>query len=93
MIFTGPVYDLYIEGTTNPDNYGQYEIGLLLAPTSPAWQHRWKQGRVPLLKFTGWIEDGRIRDEHVSYVWPNESLFIVFLRNNIFYRLWHNSRG
>ncbi len=92
MIFSGDTYNLYMEGQTDPDNYGEYEIGLLLASRSPHWQHRWKQGRIPVLKFTGLIEGGKIHDQKISYFWPNESLFIMFLKNNIFYRMWLNGR-
>ena len=31
---------------------------------------------------------GKMHDEEVSYLWPNETLFVIFLKNNIFYRLW-----
>ena len=92
MIFAGDTYNLYMEGQTDPDNFGEYEIGLLLASKSPHWQHRWKQGRIPVLKFTGLIEGGKIHDQKISYFWPDESLFIMFLKNNIFYRMWLNGR-
>ena len=92
MIFDGDSYNIYMEGKTDPDNYGEYEIGLLLASKNPHWQHRWRQGRIPVLKFTGIIEGGKIHDQKMSYFWPNQSLFIMFLKNNIFYRMWLNGR-
>jgi len=93
MIFNGRSYDIYMEGSTSPDNIGEYDIGLILLSASPQWQHQWKQGRIPILKFKGRIEGGKIHDEQVSYFWPNETLFIIFLRNNVFYRMWLNTRG
>jgi hypothetical protein len=29
-----------------------------------------------------------MNDVQVSYLWPNETLFTIFLKNNIFYRIW-----
>ncbi len=93
MIFNGPVYDVYMEGKTDADNIGVYDIGVILLGSSPEWQHEWKQVRIPILKFKGRIEGGKIYDEKISYFWPNETLFIIFLRNNIFYRIWLHGRG
>jgi hypothetical protein len=89
MIFSGQHYDMYIEGVTDPHHWGQYDIGLALGG-SAQWNHTWKQGRIPLLKFKARIEDGRFYDEEVSYPWPNETLFKIFLENNIVYRMWVN---
>jgi hypothetical protein len=90
MVFRGRSYDLYIEGTTDPHNIGRYEVGLILlgSPQSALWNHHYRQGRIPLLKLQARIEDGEMHDEEVSFLWPNESLFTIFLKNNIFYRLW-----
>jgi hypothetical protein len=90
MVFSGRKYDMYIEGTTDADNIGRYEIGLILlgSPQSAEWNHKYRQGRIPILKLKARIEGGQMHDEEVSYPWPNESLFVIFLRNNIFYRLW-----
>ncbi|MDY6913242.1 MAG: hypothetical protein SVT52_02125 [Planctomycetota bacterium] len=92
MIFSGQVYDIYIEGTTDAENIGRYTIGLILlgTPQTPQWNHAWKQGRIPILKFKARIEDGKLYDEEVSYPWPNETLGEILLKNNIFYRLWVN---
>ncbi|NQU76274.1 MAG: hypothetical protein HQ546_08195, partial [Planctomycetes bacterium] len=94
MIFSGKVYDIYIEGTTDARQIGRYEVGLILlgTPESPLWNHRYKQGRIPLLKFKASIIDGRKLDEEVSYPWPNQTMFTIFLKNNYFYRLWVESR-
>ena len=94
MVFSGSVHDLYIEGTTDIDNIGRYQVGLILlgTPQSAEWNHRYKQGRIPVLKLKARIEGGKMHDEVVSYPWPNESLFVVFLKNNIFYRIWLESR-
>jgi hypothetical protein len=94
MVFSGQTYDIYIEGTTGADNIGRYEIGLILvgSPQSAEWNHTYRQGRIPLLKFKARIEGGRMHNESVTFVYPNESLFTIFLKNNIFYRIWLASR-
>ncbi len=93
MIFSGASYDMYIEGTTDPDHHARYTVGLVLLGTtlSPDWHHTWRQGRLPILKIRGLIEDGVMKNQEVSYPWPNESLGEVLLTNNIVYRLWVNS--
>ena len=90
MVFQGTLYDLYMEGTTDAENIGRYEIGLILlgAPQTAEWNHTFRQGRIPLLNFKARIEGGRMYDQEVSYLWPNETLFVIFLKNNIFYRIW-----
>ena len=93
MVFDGESYNVYIEGQTDRGNRGQYEIGLVLSPGSPESRHTWKQGRFPILKFKGRIEDGKIYDQVISYPWPNETLYRIFLQNNIIYRAWLNRQG
>lgn len=90
MIFSGQAYDMYMEGRTGADGTGQYEIGLVLLGTmvSPQVHVDLKQGRIPILKFRGRIEGGKIRDESVSYLWPHETAFVIFLKNNPVYRIW-----
>lgn len=90
MIFKGPLYDVYIEGTTDDENIGEYEIGLILlsTPQTAEWNHAYRQGRIPLLHFSARIEGGELHDTKVWYFWPNETLFTVFLKNNFFYRIW-----
>ena len=90
MVFDGVAYDLYMEGTTDADNVGRYEIGLILlgTPQSAEWNHTYRSGRIPILNFRARIEGGKMFDEEVSYLWPNETLFVIFLKNNIFYRIW-----
>jgi len=94
MIFSGKAYDVYIEGVTDAQNIGRYQIGLILlgTPQSAQWNHLYKQGRIPILKWKARIEGGKLYDEEVSYPWPNETLFAIFLKNNIFYRIWLMSR-
>jgi hypothetical protein len=93
MIFDGASYNMYIEGQTDRDNQGQYEIGLVLSPGAAESMHTWKQGRFPIMKFKGRIEDGKIYDQVISYPWPNETLYRIFLQNNIIYRAWLNRQG
>ncbi|OQB86465.1 MAG: AsmA family protein [Planctomycetes bacterium ADurb.Bin126] len=90
MFFDGFQYDLFIEGETDAENIGRYQIGLVLlgSPQTAEWHHAYKQGRLPLLNFRARIEDGRMYDEEVKFLWPNETLFTIFLKNNIIYRLW-----
>lgn len=91
-IFSG-AYDVYMEGTTDPDNTIRYTVGLVLLGGGYAdWQRNWKQGRFPILKVQGRIEDGKLVDDTVAYPWPNETLFEIFLKNNIVYRAWKNLR-
>ncbi len=90
MVYDGKVYDLFMEGTTDINGIARYEIGLILlgTPQSAQWNHTYRQGRIPLLNFQALIEGGKMNDVQVSYLWPNETLFTIFLKNNIFYRIW-----
>jgi hypothetical protein len=90
MIFSGDRYDIYMQGTTDIENIGRYEIGLILmgTPQSAEWNHAYRQGRIPILKLKALIENGKMYNDTVSYPWPNETLFTIFLKNNIFYRVW-----
>ena len=89
-IFDGETYDLYLEGTTDANHVARQEMGLILLspPQSPEFNHDLKLGRIPLLKIKARIERGKLHDVEVSYPWPNEALFTIFIRNNSFYRLW-----
>lgn len=90
MIFHG-LYDVYMIGETDLQKRVRYTVGLvLLGGSSPQWQRDWKQGRFPVLKVKGRIDGGQLVDETVSYPWPNETLFEVFLENNLLYRSWVN---
>jgi len=93
MIFEGPLYDIYIQGTTDRSAVGRYEIGVLLlaSPQSPAVLHSLRQGRIPILKFKARIEGGQFWDEQVTYARPDEAAYKIFLENNIFYRLWREA--
>ncbi len=95
MVFSGKTYDIYIEGTTDTENIGRYQMGLILLgrPQSAEWNHLYRQGRIPILKIKGRIEGGKIHDEVVSYPWPNETLGVIFVKNNIFYRAWLARKG
>lgn len=94
MVFSAPKYDMYIEGQTGADHVGRYEIGLILlgSTQSAEWNHTYRQGRIPLLRFKAGLEHGRKVNEEVSYLWPNQAAFSMFLKNNIFYRLWLEKR-
>jgi hypothetical protein len=95
MIFSGTMYDMYIEGATDANNIGRYQIGLILmgTPQTAEWNHLWRQGRLPILKFKARIEGGKMHDVEVSYPWPNESLGAIFLKNNIIYRAYLATQG
>ncbi len=90
MVFSGQTYDMYIKGTTDPDNIGHYEVGVILlgSPQSAEWNHLYRLGRVPIFKLKARIEGGKMHDEEINYLWPTETLRVIFLENNIFYRLW-----
>jgi hypothetical protein len=90
MIFDGKVYDLYVEGVTDAQSDGRYDVGMILlgSPQTAEWNHRYRQGRVPVLKFRAKLIGGKKIDERISYPWPNETMFEIFLNNNYFYRLW-----
>ena len=94
MIFNGP-YDIYMVGTTDAEGIARYTIGVILLSVSqsPEFNHRLRQGRVPILKFKARIKDGRFYDEVASYPWPTETAYRIFLANNIFYRLWLNAKA
>jgi len=95
MIFSGRMYDMYIEGVTDSKKIGRYEIGLILlgTPQTAEWNHIWRQGRLPILKFQARIEGGKMHDVSVSYPWPNESLGVIFVKNNILYRAYLATQG
>jgi hypothetical protein len=84
LIFSGRQYDLYVEGRTDAQQVGNYTIGVILVsgPQSPDFNHQNRLGRVPLLKWRARIVDGKRVDEEVSYPWPNEAAFDVFVKNN-----------
>ena len=90
MIFDGQTYDMYMEGTTDAENVGRYEIGIILlgSPQSAEWNHTYRQGRIPILKFKARIENGKMYDVEVSYPLPTETAYVIFLKNNVFYRIW-----
>jgi len=94
MIFSGANYDMFIEGTTDANRIGRYTIGLILlgTPQTATFQHRFRQGRIPVLKFKARIEGGKFYDEEVWYPLPTETAYKLFLENNIFYRLWLAAR-
>jgi len=90
MVFDGHDYDMYMDGTTDADNIGRYEIGVILLsqPQSAEWNHTYRQGRLPILKFEGRVERGKLHDVTVNYPWPNETLYVIFMKNNYLYRVW-----
>ncbi len=90
-IFVG-AYNVYMTGVVDANNFGKFSVGLVLLTdnVSAQWQHDWKQGRMPMLRFQGTIVDGEIIDGKVSYPWPNESLGEIFIKNNLIYRAWLN---
>jgi len=94
IIFNGPKYDTYMDGRVGADYIGDYEIGVILVntPQTPEWNHRYRQGRIPILKFEGRIKHGRLDNVKVAYPWPTETLYVVFLKNNYFYRMWVESQ-
>ena len=94
-IFNGVDYDTYMEGTTDTEDIADYEIGVILlgSPQTAEWNHTYRQGRIPILQHGGRIVDGEMLDVRVRYVWPTEAMFAIFLKNNMFYRLWLAAEG
>ena len=90
MVFDGKTYGLYMTGTTDHAGRADYEVGLLALASlqSHAWQHRYRQGRTPLLRFRGLLYRRKITDVTVDYYWPHESLSRILFTNNILYRMW-----
>jgi hypothetical protein len=87
MVFDGRVYDLYIDGRTDADHIGHYEIGVILPPgiQSAEWNHAHRLGRIPVLKFRARIEGGKMHDVKVSYLRPDEIVAAILLWNNPLY--------
>ncbi len=94
MVFEGQAYDVYMEGTTDADNIAYYEIGVILlnSPQSAEFNHLYRQGRIPVLKVKARIENGKMHDQEVTYPLPTETAYVVFVRNNVFYRIWLANR-
>jgi hypothetical protein len=90
MIFSGAQYDVYMEGTTDAENRAEYTVGLLVVGGSAEWNHAWKTGRLPLLKVRGTIYGGELLDREVSFLWPNETIMAVAVRNNPVVRAFIN---
>ncbi len=90
MVFDGETYDMYMNGTTSADDVAAYELGVILLsqPQSAQWNHTYRQGRMPILTFQGRAAAGRLHDVTVSYPWPNETLYVMFMKNNYLYRVW-----
>lgn len=94
MIFDGQTYNTYIDGVTEANNIGQYQIGLILlgSPQTPEYNHKYRLGRLLLLTFRARIEDGKLYNQQVSYPWPDEAFGSLFVRNNSIYQLWRQSK-
>jgi hypothetical protein len=92
MIFSGEEYDVYMEGTTDAENRARYTVGLLLAGGSAEWNHAWKTGRLPLLKVRGTIYGGELLNREVSFLWPNETILAVTVKNNPLVRAFINRK-
>lgn len=90
MIFSGAQYDVYMEGTTDAENNAEYTVGLLVAGGSAEWNHAWKTGRLPLLKVRGTIYGGKLLNREVSFLWPNETIMAVAVKNNPLVRAFIN---
>ena len=90
MVFDGKDYGLYMTGTTDADGNADYEAGLLTLGSlqSHRWQHKYRQGRVPLLRFRAHLHRREFTNVTVDYYWPHQSLGTVLLENNILYRMW-----
>jgi len=89
MIFDGKDYGLYMTGTTDQGGLADYEVGMLALGSlqSHRWQHKYRQGRLPLFRFRGRLYRREFTNITVDYYWPHKSLGKVLFENNILYRL------
>ncbi len=94
MIFDGTQYDLYMEGTTDVNCFVRYQIGLILTVPrqSAETNHRYRQGRLPVMDFKGRLMGGQFIDQQTTLPLPTETAFTVFVKNNIFYRVWLDAK-
>ena len=83
MFFRG-FNDIYMIGKTDINRNINYTVGLiLLKNSSHTWLKKWKQGRVPLLKVSGKIKNGKLIDSKTQFPPADETLKQIF-KNNIF---------
>jgi len=89
MVFHGVDHGLYMTGTSDAAGMVDYETGLLTLGSlqSHQWQHKYRQGRVPLFRFQGRLQHQKFTDIKVDYFWPHQSVGKVLLDYNIFYRM------
>jgi hypothetical protein len=94
MIFDGASYNLYMEGTTDINKLARYQIGLILTvpPQSVEYNHRYRQGRIPVMDFKARLAKGKFVDEEINFPLPTETAFTIFVKNNYFVRMWLESR-
>ena len=90
MIFDGRDHGLYMTGTTDSGGRADYDVGLLTLGSlqSQRWQHKYRQGRVPLFRFRAQLYRRKFTNVTVDYYWPHQALGTALLENNILYRMW-----
>lgn len=96
MIFLGDLWNIYIEGDSRPGGHIEYEIGVdLLARYESEYWSSVGQGRIPILRTSGTIVNGKIENQVTQYV-PERLIYSVFVKNNAImgaYRLIRRGLG
>ncbi len=83
MIYRGSPWSLYMNGWSQADGTFRYEIGVdLLGPMESEYWATADRGRVPLFLKTGQVIDGRMHDEVIRYLNPQQILERI-LKDNL----------
>ncbi len=83
MIYRGSPWSMYMNGWSQADGTFRYEIGVdMLGPIESEYWATADRGRVPLFIKTGQVIDGKIRDEVIRYLYPQQILGRI-LKDNL----------
>jgi hypothetical protein len=92
MIYRGTPWSLYMNGWSRADGTFQYEIGVdLLGPIESEYWATADRGRVPLFIKTGQVVGGKIRNEVIRYLSPQQVLGRI-LKDNLLTITYHAVR-
>ena len=64
------------------DNSTNYTLGVDMSRRSLEQRHIWKWSRVPLLSYTGQIDDHKWARQTVKFTWPTRAARDMFIKNN-----------
>jgi len=89
MIFRSVPWSLYMSGRTMLDGTFEYEVGIdLLGPFESEYWAEADKGRIPLFTKTGRVIGGRIQNERVSYLSPQQVIARI-LKDNVVTLTYH----